>query len=374
MLRKRTRSHQKDQHMNNLLPDSVSESYFHSDISNQKHKTNSLLKVPGLFVGFNPRSSESDSVRSPTSPLDFRIFSSFGNPFRCPRSQNEGYHKTWDRSKVGLSIIDSLDETKNPSNVTRSSENKSILVGPQMNIKVPIFSSHVNSLEAPKSLPKDAAVFPSTQAKPANIEKRSSDVVFEIGEPPLEPEPKETFRSCSMDSGRYGSYLTHLGNRKSRFGSGNLIPENVKNPMTSESGFIQESLKLGNSSGGSLSSITPSIHPGTRFFDPIPASDIELSEDYTCVRKHGPNPKVTHIYGDCILGHNKDEVTGFLKKIEGGNAIIEAGGPSDVLASYPPEDFLKLCYSCKKKLDGEDIYMYRLVSVIPCYLCVRFCT
>ncbi|KAI3468261.1 hypothetical protein Pfo_024924 [Paulownia fortunei] len=371
MLRKRTRSHQKDQHMNNMMPDAISESYFHSENLSQKHKNNSFLKVPGLFVGFNPRSSDSDSVRSPTSPLDFRIFSSFGNPFRCSRSQNEGYQKSWDSSKVGLSIIDSLDdETKQLGKVTQSSENKNIIFGRQMSIRSPNFRSHVSSLGTPKSLPKNVAVFPNTRAKPANVQKGNSDVVFEIGEAPFELELKENFRACSMDSGRYGSHLTNFGNRKSRFGSGNLVSENTMDPMPSESGFIGGSLKLGNSSGGKLSPISPSIHSGTCFIGSIPESEIELSEDYTCVRTHGPNPKVTHIFGDCILECHKDEVTNFLKKSEGDNATPEVGGQSDdVLASYLPKDFLKFCYSCQKKLDGEDIYMYRGEKAFCSYSC-----
>ncbi|KAL0330305.1 UNVERIFIED_CONTAM: FCS-Like Zinc finger 10 [Sesamum radiatum] len=380
MLRKRTRSHQKDQHMNNLMPDAISESYFHSDILSQKHKTNSFLKVSGLFVGFNPRSSESDSVRSPTSPLDFRIFSSFGNPFRCQRSQNEGHHKSWD-CKVGLSIIDSLDnEAKQVGKVPGSSDNKNILCGRQMSIRRPNFCSHVDSLETPNSLPKDVAVFPNARPELANVHKGNSDAVFEIGQAAVEPEPYQNFRACSLDSERYGSHLTKFGNRKSRFGSGSWVPENTMNQMPWESAFLGGNLELGSSSGEKLSTIPPSIHPGTCLVDSIPASEIELSEDYTCVRTHGPNPKVTHIFCDRILECHNDEVTEFLKKSENDNAnpeadepadnlgwyhTPEADKPADVLGLYPP----KFCYSCQKKLDGEDIYMYRGEKPFCSYSC-----
>lgn len=353
MLRKRTRSHQRDQNMNNLNPDSMSESYFNSDISNQKHKNNSFLKVPGLFVGFNPspRNSDSDSVRSPTSPLDFRIFSGLGNTFRCLRAQNEGHHKSWDCSKVGLSIIDSLDgEPNQTGNVaTRSSDNKNILFGRQMSVRSPTFCSHASSLEAPKSLPKNVAIFPNTLAKPANARTSDSDVVFEIGEAPFERELYGSVRARSVDSGRCGSHLIDFGNRKSRFGSGNFARENTTTiPVCSGSGIIDRSPKLDSSSGDKLSSIPPSIPSGKCFIPPIPSSEIELSEDYTCVTTHGPNPKVTHIFGDCILECHNDDLTDFLKKSE-----------SDDVVPYPSEDFLKFCYSCQKKLDGEDIYMYR---------------
>ncbi|XP_047325560.1 FCS-Like Zinc finger 10-like [Impatiens glandulifera] len=63
-------------------------------------------------------------------------------------------------------------------------------------------------------------------------------------------------------------------------------------------------------------------------------SEIQLSEDYTCVtRKNGPNPKVTHIFNDCILQFSQNHTL--------------------------PNDFLSFCYTCQKKLEGEDIYMYR---------------
>lgn len=349
MLRKRARSHQKDQNMNSSTPDSMFESYFSSDIKNQKLKDNSLLKVPGLFVGFNPRNSDSDSVRSPTSPLDFRIFSSLGNPFRCLRSNHEGHQKSWDCCKVGLSIIDSLDNELNQTgNVSRLSDNSknSILFGRQMSVKSPNFCSRATSLEAPKSLPKDVAIFPNTlRAKPGNARKSDdSDVVFEIGEVSSEVEAAGSFRARSVDSGRYGSHLRDFGNLKSRLGSGNLPLENAQNGKVSP--------KLGeNSSGEKLSSISPSTNSGNCFVSSIPASEIELSEDYTCVRTHGPNPKVTHIFGDCILECHNDDLTDFLKKNEG-----------DVVPPYPSEDFLKFCYTCHKKLDGEDIFMYRSAS------------
>ncbi|PIA31728.1 hypothetical protein AQUCO_04900193v1 [Aquilegia coerulea] len=83
----------------------------------------------------------------------------------------------------------------------------------------------------------------------------------------------------------------------------------------------------------------------------LSASEMELSEDYTCVISHGPNPKTIHIFGDCIV-ENCYEVVGF-------SGSKEIGVSADC-SPRSPENFLSLCYNCKKKLgEGKDIYMYR---------------
>ncbi|KAL3500473.1 hypothetical protein ACH5RR_039566 [Cinchona calisaya] len=361
MLRKRTRSHQQDQNMGQQNSDVVSESYFYSDFLAHKHKNSSFFNVPGLFVGFNSKNSESDSVISPTSPLDFRVFSSLGSPFspfRSPRYHPGGYHqKAWDNNKVGLSIVDSLDyETKESGKVLLASDSKNILFGPQMWIKTPNFNNHADSFEAPRSLPKGVGVFPCANSKPSNLSKGSSDVLFEIGDLPLEPESYGNLRPCSLDSGRSGSHLSRLGNHYSNLSSRNFGSDNRAFPVSSLSDFDIGS-KLGNSSGAKQCSLPASIANG--LIGSISPSEIELSEDYTCVRKHGPNPKVTHIFGDCILECHNNELTNFGKNNGKGNVLPQAAECSEVPTSYPSSDFLSFCYSCKKKLDGEDIYMYR---------------
>ncbi|CAI9755647.1 unnamed protein product [Fraxinus pennsylvanica] len=331
-------SNPKDQHRDHLISDASSESKFHSVIFGQKHTNSSYFNVPGVFVGFNPRSSESDSERSPTSPLDYKVFSNMGNPLKPRRSSNEVHQKSWDCSKVGLSIIDSLyNESKYSGKVIGSSDSKNILFGPKMRISNANFRGCIDSLEVPRSLPKNVAIFPNDVAKPPNHIKDNSNVLFEIGGAPSEPEQfDKNLHSCSLDSGRL---------------SGNLNSKNAISHMFSES-------KLGDSSVTKLSSIPASISCGSGFIGSVPAREVELSEDYTCVRTHGPNPKVTHIFGDCILEcHDKlaDVFEETLEEIP----LPQAAECSDVFPSYPSSDFLKFCYSCKKKLEGEDVYMYR---------------
>ncbi|KAH7653261.1 Zf-FLZ domain-containing protein [Dioscorea alata] len=83
---------------------------------------------------------------------------------------------------------------------------------------------------------------------------------------------------------------------------------------------------------------TPRIFSGC--FSP---RDMELSEDYTCIISHGPNPKTTHIFDNCIVESCGD------------------GYPQSMAdrTMYPSDDFLSFCYACKKNLGhGKDIFMY----------------
>ncbi|KAJ6406325.1 hypothetical protein OIU84_009949 [Salix udensis] len=303
MLRKRTRSLQKDQQMGQLtMSDYGSESHFQSDNMGYNHKANPFFTGPGLFVGSSHKGlSDCDS-------------------------------KSWDCSKVGLSIVDSLDDDGEGSGeVLRSSESKNILFGPRVRSKTPNFQSHTDSFQAPKSLPRNFAVFPRTLTK-SPLQKGSSDVLFEIGEDPSDYDPFGKIRSCSLDSCRPFPSLSRLAGQNSKASSGNFCSNNITTRVSSVNGLI-----------GSLS-----------------ASEIELSEDYTCVISHGPNPKTTHIYGDCILECQSNDITNFGKNEAEEARLPQAVTCSKIPSSFPSKDFLSFCYYCNKKLDeGKDIYIYR---------------
>lgn len=302
MLRKRSESNQKDQQMSQLtVPGSGSESVPQSEIPGKRNKNSSFFSVPGVFVGLNPKGfPDSDSVRSPKSPLDFRVFSNFGSPFRSPLSPS-GNRKTWGSNKVGLSIIDSLN---NDSDVLRSSsDGKNILFGPQMRSrsnKTPKTETNVDdSFEVAKSLPKNYVI------KESPLSKGISGVVFEIGDDPFDDVGR--FRSCSLDSCRSILSVPGLANNRADLGVPNSIPE-----------------------------------PPECVF----ASEFELDEDYTCVITHGPNPKTTHIYGDCIVKCDGD--------------VLSRSADDERKKLSITNAFLSLCYSCNKKLEeGKDIYIYR---------------
>ncbi|XP_042413049.1 FCS-Like Zinc finger 8-like isoform X1 [Zingiber officinale] len=76
----------------------------------------------------------------------------------------------------------------------------------------------------------------------------------------------------------------------------------------------------------------------------ISMSEMELSEDYTRVISHGPNPKTTHIFDNCILEPCINE------------SIATAAKENSA------DEFLTSCYACKQVLGpGTDIFMYRSV-------------
>ncbi|KAJ6330097.1 hypothetical protein OIU76_008850 [Salix suchowensis] len=362
MLRKRTRSLQKDQQMGQLtMSDSGSESHFQSDNMGYNHKASSFFTGPGLFVGSSHKGlSDCDSVRSPTSPLDFRMFSNIRNPNKFPGSSHGGQQKSWDCSKVGLSIVDSLDDDGEGSGkVLRSSESKNILFGPRVRSKTPNFQSHTDSFQAPKSLPRNFAVFPRTLTK-SPLQKGSSDVLFEIGEDPSDYDPFGKIRSCSLDSCRPFSSLSRLAGQNSKASSGNFCLNNLTTRGECPPQLFGGSSNSNNFSNTNLTYTPMSVSSVNGLIGSLSASEIELSEDYTCVISHGPNPKTTHIYGDCILECQSNDITNF-----GKNEAEEAGLPqavtcSKIPSSFPSKDFLSFCYYCNKKLDeGKDIYIYR---------------
>ncbi|XP_073143451.1 FCS-Like Zinc finger 8-like [Henckelia pumila] len=84
--------------------------------------------------------------------------------------------------------------------------------------------------------------------------------------------------------------------------------------------------------------------------------EMELSEDYTCVITHGPNPKTTHIFDDCIVENCCEDDA----KLCGDLGRIETGFLETNVSNSPPMSFLSSCHTCKQSLElGKEIYIYR---------------
>lgn len=287
----------------------ASDSCFSSN-SMEKLRGPAFFNVPGLFVGgggFTGKGlHDSDSANSPTSPLDRRLFLSLNSSFvRSPRSPG----RSWDCSRVGLGLVDSLADEK----AQCSPEKKNILLGSQMRI--------VNK--------------PSPN--PANLSSN-------------------TARSLVSPFGSYGKIESCSADKAQQI---------YHNPKPSSDVFVSDSKSsdlrsLPTFFSGSLPASSGFING---FMGSLSASEIELSEDYTCIISHGPNPKTTHIFGDRILENFTIESldsknTQGEEEEEGSHWIVKT---LDHSPSFPSHDFLSFCCFCQKKLEvGKDIYMYRL--------------
>ncbi|KZV25448.1 hypothetical protein F511_17226 [Dorcoceras hygrometricum] len=100
-------------------------------------------------------------------------------------------------------------------------------------------------------------------------------------------------------------------------------------------------------------------NPEKSFSRQLSLKEMELSEDYTCVITHGPNPKTTHIFDDCVVENccvnddDDDEIT------SDHHREMESGFEINV-SSTPSPNFLSFCHTCREILEqGKDIYIYR---------------
>ncbi|CAN1246709.1 FCS-Like Zinc finger 8 [Linum grandiflorum] len=77
------------------------------------------------------------------------------------------------------------------------------------------------------------------------------------------------------------------------------------------------------------------------FTECLSVTEMELSEDYTCViSRKGTNPKTTHIFDNCV--------------VENYFCLSSENSMND------SRDFLSFCYTCKKSLEQKrDIFIYR---------------
>lgn len=99
-----------------------------------------------------------------------------------------------------------------------------------------------------------------------------------------------------------------------------------------------------------LAATAPTSEPSPSAFCLSP-SEMELSEDYTRVVSHGPNPRTIHIFDTCTVENCNDGLSPLRREIK-----FSMDGSS----GFPSDDFLAFCHSCRMKLgQGKDIFMYR---------------
>ncbi|KAM7254614.1 hypothetical protein ACFE04_003994 [Oxalis oulophora] len=291
-----------------------SESAHQQDTFGLRKISSSLFRIPS----FSFSTKTSDSVTSPTSPLDFKVFANLNNPFSgkaiIPSSQN-GNQKNWDSDEVvGLSIVNLLVGDSKPNDKLIDSPKRSnVIFGRQVK------TNYEYSLDYPRksnSLPKNYTISPILQIKtPRSRFSSSKAVVLSEGK---------------LDSQNFCSEIL------------------TTSPLAINGGSLVEHPLLVKSSSLPI---------------PISPCEIEHSEDYTCIISHGPNPKTTHIFGDYILDGHVHELASFngtKKEQDTESPQVSKQNEDSISMVYPSDKFLSFCHACKKNLaNEEDIYMYR---------------
>ncbi|PKU87863.1 FCS-Like Zinc finger 8 [Dendrobium catenatum] len=109
-----------------------------------------------------------------------------------------------------------------------------------------------------------------------------------------------------------------------------------------------------------LTATTPTSKPPQSAFCLSP-SEMELSEDYTRVISHGPNPRTIHIFDTCTLENCNNVLSPSRREIK-----FSIDGSS----KFPSVNSLSFYQSCRKKIvQGKDIFMYRGEKVFCSYDC-----
>ncbi|URE19448.1 hypothetical protein MUK42_11203 [Musa troglodytarum] len=294
----------------------ASGSGFPSDGLVKRTSCASFLNVHGHLVGFSNKKglSESGTVWGHTSPLD-KVLSSIGNSFlgfptRSTTGIINGRLKCWDSSRVGLGLVDTLnDEAKPCVEVLGSSESRNIVFGSQMRLNFSTPRSHQVGL-------RDDPLGAAPQIRSSKPRSVCSEMATELEGSKLAHEEYGLLRSCSVDTGGFSLLLTKsIGN----------------NPKSNSEILQSESMNILDSSPPAKGDTNFDKISG--FIGSLSASEIEQSEDYTCIISHGPNPRMTHIFGDCILEshsiespnirnkHRKDDEGSTWTKLEEGKDI-----------------------------------------------------
>uniref|UniRef100_A0ACD5VL28 Uncharacterized protein n=1 Tax=Avena sativa TaxID=4498 RepID=A0ACD5VL28_AVESA len=272
-----------------------------------------LFAVPRLFVGLAAaKRSPDESERSPTSPLDPKALL-----LRSPRSP-----RTWDALEpVGLGLVVDVALAGPGGGVDNANGTTTCLLSPRLRLK---------------STPKGCGGGCHSQPE---LGKTVSC-------------PASATAGMSVPCSRF----FHAGDLKSG-------PEPTRPDPGPHSSAKRHCFHLGELPGPG--SLPASIAGRRRFVGSVSASEVEQSEDYTCIIARGPNPKTTHIFGDCIL--EPQNVGKSAMELEDGAAksylVVKCATETPADAA---EDFLSSCFTCKKELEGNDIYIYRVHGTTDC--------
>jgi len=352
------------------MADSSSNLSLPPDTISARQIRSSIFHTSGSRVGAGVKNlPDSESAWSPTSPLDYRLFSNLSNVFSAKSSRpsfQTGHKKPLDGSKVGLGIITSLvNETKPDNEILGKFPRKNVIFGSQVKNHILQFSKNNHESLAPflktNSLPKNYVIsLPSeTKSPKSEVESFDDDVNREF-------KGLRSSVASSPDSSRPSSLIN--SNQSSNLGINDLFVEVTSTslclpPVTNTSSQVDDSLKI------ISSSLPVSIDFSNGYVGSLSAKEIELSEDYTCIISHGPNPKRTHIFGDCILECHNNDFTEFSKKEEPDLKSSQVPMFSEESSPRRFDGVMSFCYTCNKKFDeeGEGAHAYRFVLNISLF-------
>ncbi|KAM3249001.1 FCS-Like Zinc finger 8 isoform X1 [Capsicum annuum] len=264
---------------------------------NSRKLCSSFFGSPRLFTCFATKGfPDSESIMSPTSILDSKPFSAFRNPFWSDSNSNTP-RSPKPESRVHFQKLDTKGVGLGlvDALIDEKSDSKELNSVSRMVVLGSQLKIQIPTFPPPFSSPTDSPPSPGD----FGIKTRNSQL-GSFSSPGFSPSPV----------------------KKSPFGSSN--PNIIDTPNS----------------------------PGA--FSSLSAAEMELSEEYTCVISHGPNPRTTHIFDDCIL----ESCCGVVKYSASRKENEPFPSPP---MTYPSENFLSYCHTCKKNLGiGKDIYMYRI--------------
>ena len=193
-----------------------------------------------------------------------------------------------------------------------------------------------------KTQAKSPGTFPETKRSWENLESVGIGVALIDSDPTSGESANENFSKPNSKMVLFGSQL--------KVQIPHLLPS-VLSPAESPKSPADFGIKTRNSQLGSLSPFG-SLNSGIQTKDsPRIFTGMELSEDYTCVISHGPNPRTTHIFDNCVV-----ESRCGVSALTQNSCCTFPENPNS-----PHENFLSFCHTCKKNLSQErDIYIYRL--------------
>lgn len=132
---------------------------------NQTTPVSSFFGSPRFLNGFFTKGvTDFESVMSPTSIVDSKKIQNFGNPFGYDQNQsispkksteNKHLNEILDCKRIGLALIDSLNDEKNLGNFNsiQQKSSRKVLFGSKLKVQIPIIlsPSAISPTQSPKS-------------------------------------------------------------------------------------------------------------------------------------------------------------------------------------------------------------------------------